>query len=339
MGHYSYLYVGEFELQAWKYDLPPRNDPLLSFIFDESDKKIVNTSNELFEYRYLENSERRKYTCRYDVTVEIAIERFNRYGFTVEGICASVSKLTGIPPKKVSLALRNYLDLSARLFAMKSEMSEMERKEIEEMEEKEINYDRYADVLREAELGNLPEIFVVRTLLERSQLTDKVVLDMHDIIDPGNKSKATKDFDNMSLFSEDVHSKISLKRRYLYLAVVHFASREIDLVYIDLIIALEASLKTYLSSSKGKLKNRGELNIDTFLKDVSLVNVAIFVLRYLKRRGISVDQVKRLEEIYNIRNNVIHGGMKNFDLTRVYSDICLIRELINRIGNGNSGIN
>ncbi len=337
MGDYSYLYIGENEFYAWKYELPPRNEPILSLIFDETDKKIVNTSNKLHEYRILENSVSKKFTCRYDVEVRVAIERLNSYGFTIKGLIEIISNLTGIPIKNVSLALRNALDFSARFLAMRREVPEMERRALHKMESAEISYDKYANIIAETELGYLPEIFMLRSVLESLKPTDKVVLDLHEIIDYGSKSKATKDYNDISLFSEGTHSKISLRRRYLYESFVHFSTRQIDLVYIDLIIALEASLKTYLSSSSRRGKNNtGGIKIDTFLKDVSLVNATIFVVKYLKKKDLSVEQVKRLEEIYNIRNNVMHGGMKNFDLTRIHPDVQLITEIINQIGNKNS---
>lgn len=337
MGDYSYLYIGENEFYAWKYDLPPRDDPILSLIFDETDKKIVNASNKLHEYRYLEDNASKKFTCRYDVEVSVAIERLNRYGFTIEGLIEIISNLTGIPIENVSLALRNALDFSARFLAMRREMPERERQALEKMESAEISYDKYANIIAETELGYLPEIFMLRSVLESLKPTDKVVLDLHEIIDYGSKTKATKDYKDISLFSEGTHSKISLRRRYLYQSFVHFSYRQIDLVYIDLIIALEASLKTYLSTSRKRLKNNtGGIHIDTFLKDVSLVNATTFVVKYLKKKDLSVEQVKRLDEIYNIRNNVIHGGMKNFDLTRILPDIQLITEIINQIGNKKS---
>lgn len=335
MGDYSHLYIGENELYNWRYELPPKDHPILSFIFDESDKKIVNVSNKLHEYRYFEDRASRKFTCRYDISVQIAMERLDRYGFTIQGITNIISNLTGIPIKNVPLALRNFVGFSTRLLEMKENMTGEERQVIEKMEEIEINYEKYAEIISETELGWLPELFVLRNLLERSQPTDKVVLDMSWIIGYGKKDKAITDCKNISLFSEDAHSKISLRRRYLYQSLVDFSSKQIDLVYIDLIIALEASIKTYLSSSKGnKYDEVAGLDIDNFLKNVSLVNATIFVIKYLKKKDISIEQKKRLIDIYNIRNNVVHGGRKNFDLTRVFHDIQLTIEIISSIENG-----
>ncbi|MCO5382638.1 MAG: hypothetical protein NHB15_11520 [Methanosarcina barkeri] len=40
MGDYSWLYVGTYQVFAWRNEIPPVNDPIINFIFKPGDKKI-----------------------------------------------------------------------------------------------------------------------------------------------------------------------------------------------------------------------------------------------------------------------------------------------------------
>ena len=101
-----------------------------------------------------------------------------------------------------------------------------------------------------------------------------------DMIEILGYEKSPDKFDDVNIVSEDIDKTIKLEWKYLEVAKVHFTTYEFNLAYIELIIALETALKTYLrrryiALSKTKDKT---LNLGSMTKNLSLIDLVKFVV-------------------------------------------------------------
>lgn len=319
MGDYSRVYIGKYEIMNWKWDLPPSNDEFLTFIFEPGDKKVVKVSKKNYIYKYY--SDKNCFTCRYDIPVKIALERLKDKGFSSRNLVESLSNLTGIPKRHVPYAIVDYSELYD---VLRDKEQGAVLKRILSNQPTGNSFEKYNKMLYNSDLGLLSWLMFITTLLENTDPEDLIVVDMSETLGVGGKKTITKRCNNIALFDPECYSIVHLNGRYLDLSMVHYSERKVNLVYMDLVIALEISLKSYLQRRKSGL----EFNLDEFLKNVSLTTTIKFVFSAFEDRPLEPQVSTRLDQIYNIRNNTVHSNMKRYEVERIPIDIETVRSVV-----------
>ncbi|WP_292379010.1 hypothetical protein [Methanosarcina sp. UBA289] len=333
MGDWSRLYIGKYPVFAWKYELPPVNDPITNFIFKPEDKEIEEE---------IENGEK-IYWCSYQTTVSEVKSRFEELHFTLNDLDNVISEITGIPFPEVKIYI---FDLCADKYRWLSDINpnfsnpfdinidyesgegDYEKEGIDEREEEETFSNNEA-----FELGNYVLLREIRTLLDICSDSDTVSLEMSEVL--GCKT-SPEDFDDIEIVSESSTDKIVIERKYLEMAKVHFTEYHFNLVYIELFISLEATLRAYLrKKSPTILKDSNKiLDLDKIFKPVSLMDLIKFSLFYVGK--VKMDEsintvLASVSRAYTNRNNVIHNNAKNFNHKDVIEAIYNVEEIIKMI--------
>jgi len=314
MGDYSTLYIGSKEILSWKWDIPTPGDPLLNFIFLPEDRKIESKGKK----------GNKLYYCTYRTTVSEVKKRFDRYHFTINEIDLVISQITGIPIEKVEIAIMSWDSFYDNYAPPIEESDEEELSAWEKLEDEKYELDK---IIEKHNLGLYPVLRYVRHILDRSRGDELVYLDMIEIL---GYEKSPDKFDDVNIVSEDIDKTIKLEWKYLEVAKVHFTTYEFNLAYIELIIALETALKTYLrrryiALSKTKDKT---LNLGSMTKNLSLIDLVKFVVVFLGKKELEDSLVQSLIEIYDKRNNTIHNNAKKFKRTEVIEAIETIEKVI-----------
>jgi len=307
MANYSTLYIGKKEVLSWRWEIPTSGDPLLNFIFLPVDRKIE-----------VEHEEGDKlYYCTYETTVGEVKRRFNRYHFTIDEIDQIISKITGILIENVDIALMDY-DTFYDYFAPPTEENDKEKLSAWEK----LAEEKYAmkKVLEKHNLGLYPELRDIRTILDQTGDDELVYLDMTPILE---YEDSPDKFDDINIISEGLDKEIKIERKYLEIAKVHFTTYDFDLVYIELVISLETALKSYLKEKYTKLSktNNKNLNLESMVKNLSLIDLIKFVVVFLGKKELEDSLVNSLKKIYDKRNNIIHNNAKKFKRLEVVKAI------------------
>lgn len=240
MGDYSTLYVGKYQVLAWKYELPPVNDPIINFIFKPGDKEIEEEEDK--------RSGEKFYWCIYQTTVSEVKSRFEELHFTLNDLDSVISEITGIPLPEVKISIFEicadkylWLSLMDPNFSNPFEICNIDSESEEEDEENERideENEETSPSIEDFELGNYVLLREIRTLLDICSDSDKVSLKMYGTL--GSRS-SPEEFNNVEIVSESSTDKIVIERKYLEMAKVHFTEYRFNLVYIELFISLEAS--------------------------------------------------------------------------------------------------
>ena len=342
MGDYSRLSIGKYQVLAWKYEIPQVNDPIINFIFEPGDKTI--------EEQEVENGEK-IYWCSYQTTVSEVKNRFEELHFTLNDLDNVISEITGISLPEVENYILDlcvekyqspswsYPDSSNPFDVYKSDYDseagddenegvdedEGEEEEIDEGEDEEVSSN-----IEAFELGNYVLLREIRTLLDVCNDSDTVSLEMYDTL--GCKTSPEK-FNNVKIVSESSTNKIVIERKYLEMAKVHFTEYRFNLVYIELFISLEATLRTYLRNKSPIVFEDSNkiLDLDGIFKPVSLMDLLKFSLFYIGKLKMDesintvLDSVSRA---YTNRNNVIHNNAKKFYRKDVVEAIYNVEKII-----------
>jgi hypothetical protein len=117
----------------------------------------------------------------------------------------------------------------------------------------------------------------IRTLLDICSDSDKVSLEMYGTL--GYRS-SPEEFNNLEIVSESSTDKIVIERKYLEMAKVHFTEYRFNLVYIELFISLEATLRDFLRKKSPIVFEDSNkiLDLDGIFKPVSLMDLLRFSL-------------------------------------------------------------
>lgn len=315
MGNYTYMQVGdELEVMAWKWVVP--TDPFLSFIFKESDKVVCKISPlpEGWEEDY------EPYECFYETTVGAVKDRLERLNLSVEQIDSTITRHLGVPPEMAPLAAD--LDSFYDLFPEPTDGSDEEYAAWEHLS---LKLDEVEDAVERFGLGYLPQLRHIHEALKRHEDNEKVRLAFDGTLDV---ARTPNDFDSLRLFAE-YESEMHLERKYLTMARVHFTTHEFNLVFIELSIALETAIKDLVTSA---CKTR---NIDTdverlFLR-MGLMDMLRFATMVLPRVEVDRALIDKVVDVYNKRNNIIHGGARRFTISETADAIRTIEEIILRL--------
>ncbi|MCO5382636.1 MAG: hypothetical protein NHB15_11510 [Methanosarcina barkeri] len=250
-----------------------------------------------------------------------------------------ISEITGIPLPEVEIFI---FDLCAEKYRWFSDINpnfsnpfnkynidyengegDDENERIDEKEEE------ISSNIKAFELGNYVSLREIRTLLDICNDSDIVLLKMYDTL--GYRT-SPEEFNNVEIVSESSNEKIVIERKYLEMAKVHFTEYRFNLVYIELFISLEATLRTYLrKKSPIILENSNKiLDLDGIFKPVSLMDLIRFSLFYIGKSKMDesintvLDSVSRA---YTNRNNVIHNNAKKFDRKDVVEAIYNVEKI------------
>ncbi|HJH30111.1 MAG TPA: hypothetical protein C5S51_10575 [Methanosarcinaceae archaeon] len=322
MGDYSYLLIGKLEAMSWKYELPIENDPLLNFIFLSSDK-VVEIDTDLEEEEGVI-----EYNCKYRTTVFEVKKRFDKSHFTIKEIDRVISEVTGIPIENIEIFLMDF-DIYYDTFLSNLEDSEHENQnELEDLHDKKIEFDYK---IKSSELGNYIELRVIREMLDHSDNTDLVVLDIGEIV---GTAKKPEDFDDIMLVKDDLKSATKIDKKYLEMAKIHYTEYHFDLVYIELFISVESALNDCLRmKSKQLSKEKGSyVNLDEVFKKVKLMDKIRFVISFIGKQKLDEELMVSIKEAYHVRNSKIHNNQKNFkrsDAIKAIEDVEKLVAIIN----------
>lgn len=338
MGDYSTLYVGKYQVLAWKYELPPVNDPIINFIFKPGDKEIEEEDKR--------NGEK-FYWCIYQTTVSEVKSRFEELHFTLNDLDSVISEITGIPLPEVKISIFDicadkyrWLSLMDPNFSNPFEICNIDSESEEEDEENEgidEENEETSPSIEDFELGNYVLLREIRTLLDICSDSDKVSLKMYGTLGPRS---SPEEFNNVEIVSESSTDKIVIERKYLEMAKVHFTEYRFNLVYIELFISLEATLRTYLrKKSPLVFENSNKiLDLDRIFKPVSLMDLlrfSLFCIGKLKMDESINTVLDSVSRAYTNRNNVIHNNAKKFyrkDVVEAIYNVEKVIKIIKELG-------
>lgn len=327
MANHSTLCIGDKDTLSWRYDLPGPDDPILNFIFLVDDKKV-----------YKESEDSSKYFCTYMASVSEVKKRFDRLHFTIAEIDQVISEVLGISIELVDIAL-----MSDEEFQEKNpspwDMDETDESDdeewdrtVEEWEQLVEEKYRMDQEMEKYDFGQYPILRYLRLILDQSKDEEFVQLHMDEIL-PSEDSPEKLDY--VEIVSESVDRKIKIERKYLEIAKIHFTEYAFDLVYIELIIALENTVNTYLkgryleiSGGEGKT-----LNIARMVKNLSLINLLKFIIVFYGKRKLDKALIDSMERTYGRRNNVMHNRASTFKREEVVESIETTEKVIEIIKN------
>ncbi|KKG69843.1 hypothetical protein DU43_18390 [Methanosarcina mazei] len=324
MGDFSTLRVGKYQVRAWKYEIPPVNDPIINFIFKPGDKVIEEEG---------ENGEK-IYWCIYKTTVSEVKSRFEELHFTLNDLDNVISEITGIPLPEVE---RSIFELCAEGYQWLCDMDpnfsnpfEIYSIDDESGEGNEREEEETSPNIEAFELGNYVLLREIRTLLDICSDSDKVSLEMYGTL--GYRS-SPEEFNDVEIVSESSTDKIVIERKYLEMAKVHFTEYRFNLVYIELFISLEATLRAYLRKKSPIVFEDSNkiLDLDGIFKPVSLMDLLRFSLFYIGKLKMdeSINTVlDSVSKAYTNRNNVIHNNAKKFYRKDVVEAIYNVEKII-----------
>lgn len=329
MGSYSYLTISNFDVKSWKYDLPPENDPLLSFIFLSSDR-VIETDKDL------EKDGITRYLCSYVTTVTEVKKRFDESHFTIKEIDDVISKITGIPEDKIEIAVMDFDSYYTTLLntfkstEARDELNIFHNDELDELSDEKMELD---DKIKISELGNYIEFRKIREYLDNSNDVDLVCLDITEIVGVAENSE---DFDDIMLIEEDLKSDIKIDKRYLEMAKIHYSEYHFDLVYIELFISLESSLNRYITMKSNKLSEEldQKVELDKIFENVKFMDRIRFVVSFIGKKELDKVLMSDIKIAYNVRNNIIHNNQKKFkrkNVIKAIEDVEKIVQIINSL--------
>ncbi|WP_342305554.1 hypothetical protein [Methanolobus sp. ZRKC5] len=318
MGDYSYIQIGKFAVKEWKWELPPENDPILNFIFLMQDK-IVEIDADLQRDEGIT-----EYYCKYETNVSEVKSRFDKSHFTVKEIDHVISEVTGIPISDIETALMDSdIYYEAYLSDLENEKCE-NRAELEDLFDKKIELDYK---IRSSDLGNYIELRNLREILDQSENTDLVSLEIQQIT--GNEEEL-KSFDHINLVTEDLTSATRIDKKYLEMAKIHYTEYHFDLVYIELFISVESALSGYFR----RKSEQDEINLEGTFKNVKLMDKIKFTISFIGKQELDDELISSINDAYHVRNNKIHNNQKNFERNKVIKaieDVERLVEIINSL--------
>jgi len=327
MGDYSILRVADNDIMYWKWATPGQEDHFLNFIFSPNNKKV-------YEVKYGDNigdvSNETIFSCCYEATVLEVKNRFDSFHFTVPEIERTISRLANIPITKVGLALMDYDEFFDIFDELREKAEQGDDNEAQsEWECLEDDKDNLDQKIAMCDLGYLPLLRQIRTVLDNNNNSELVKLDMEEVL----HESSPNDFDEFKLVDDVFNTQIEMNQSYFELAKVHFTEFHFDSVYIELIIALENATKSYFKRKHKELSKskKTPINLEKFVKDLSLMNLIKFVLVFVGNVKLDSSLIAEVEKTYNKRNNIIHNKAAKFKIADVARSIEAIEEMLNII--------
>lgn len=306
MANWVKLYIGEKEALSWRWYIPEFDKPILRFVFTRDDLRVTREEPG---------------TCTLKTTVSEVKKRLARFHFSASEIDKTITSLLKIPLEKVELALMD-----------DDEFFETYPEPDIDDEEKhcawETFYNERSELNRKKDktnLGHLVALRHLRKMLDDSK--DEIIVRLWFEYPPEDV------VNEMELFLESYTSATELERRYLENAKVHLSTEDFDLVYIELIIALESAVKKYIARKSRELLGRTEksINLESITKNLSLINLIQFGIAYIGKIRLDKSVMESLRKTYNMRNNVVHNRARRFKISDVAESIEVVENLIKTI--------
>lgn len=308
MANWIRLYIGKKEVLSWPWFIPEPNKIVLRFIFRKEDFDV--TPGDVG-------------TCALKTTVSEVKKRLDRFRFSTGEIDRTITNLLEISLGEVEFALMD----DDEFFDAHPEPDYDDEKKHDAWEtlwnrKCELDYRR-----DKANLGNLAVFRYLRKILEDS--------DEGEIVQLAFEYSPEEVADETGLFLEGYDFVTELERKYLENAKVHLSTEDFDLVYIELIIALESATKKYIARKSRELLGRAEESIDleSITKDMSLINLVQFGIVFIGKTRLDKSVIESLRKAYNMRNNIVHNRARRFRVSDVAESIEVVEKIIKTIEN------
>jgi len=303
MANWIRLYIGKKEALSWPWYIPEFDKPILRFVFTRDDLEVTSEDSG---------------TCALKITVSEVKKRLDRFHLTTSEIDKTIADLLGLPSEKVELAVMD-LDEFFETYPEPDIDDKKKHYAWETFYNKKSEIDRKKD---RTNLGHLVALRHVRKMLDDSE--DEEIVRLWYEYSPEDV------VNEMELFLESYTFMTELERRYLENAKVHLTTEDFDLVYIELIIALESAVKKYITRKSRELLGRTEnsINLESMTKDLSLINLIRFGIVYIGKSRLDKSAMESLEKTYSMRNNVVHNRARRFKISDVAESIKVVENLI-----------
>ncbi len=188
--------------------------------------------------------------------------------------------------------------------------------------------------LWDTDLGEIPLIALLLNEIENNSEGKKLLL----VIDSRDSEEKKEYWEELEIISKDKSTEIKIVNKYVCMAKINYSKGELPNVYVNLIMGLEYSIRDYIIRKKDILSKDSKnnlLNLDNMLKNLSLMDSLKFSIIYLEGEELDNSSFKKIQEIYGIRNNLMHQGMKKFDYIKCAEAIKIIEEMIKKINSFN----
>lgn len=316
MANYAYLMIGNKTVLQFRWYIPPDMEDLLGFIFQPEDKVLTKIP---------ESGKEEYYFMSYETSARTVKERLDKFHFSLKEIDELISEVAKIPVKKIGFALLNQEEYLER-YHIRDE-KDLANAEIENRRRIEEKKEEYESRIVKSELGNYPDLRRIRMFLNRAKAETKVTLELGDLSDGQGRKE---DLEEVEFIRLSYTGEERIEKKYLRSAEIHFTERRYDLTYVEMIIALESAVKSYLERYAKKYGGI-RLNIRGILKDLSLIDAFKFIVIFIQRIELNSDFVQGLETAYNKRNNIIHNNGRKYTSIEVNESLEFIRRAIKLI--------
>lgn len=328
MADWSTLHVGESIVLRWRNALPNENEEALSFVFRPTDRQVrpvLELPGAIPDEASSEGDRvPEEFTCWYEINVAEAVSRLRALGLDGPTLDRWISGITGVPQDQVEDAVVDSMHLRQT-----NPMTDYDSLP----EEVETRLDAQGDQrwenlyhIDQDSLGCLVELRYILRFLDGSESNELVWLEMDyaPVGDPSDEELAS-----FQLFTLDYDGEVKIERDFMGSARAHYSIREFDLVYIELAVALEEAMTTYLANKfKGWAATTQIEDPKRLLKRVSASAMLQFVLYFRDGPLLDDETIKRIEKVFELRNAAVHRGLRTFDLTRVSLDMNAVQTTI-----------
>jgi hypothetical protein len=140
-------------------------------------------------------------------------------------------------------------------------------------------------------------------------------------------------FDNFELSPVEGDTETSVSRDYRAKSMKQFVDGEYNYAVISIIIALENTVKDFISSWKADAPSQ----LEKFDKDMSLMSYIFFIrdlilpLEQDKSEYFQKIDFEHIQSLYNKRHNVIHSRMRTFDYIKLRQQLDTTEEFIDEL--------
>ncbi|HZY92547.1 MAG TPA: hypothetical protein VFG07_07260 [Thermoplasmata archaeon] len=259
-----------------------------------------------------------------------AIVRLDGLGLTRQNLDKWISEAAGIPVESVELAVLDYSDYELGLAsAGRLDTTNLEERLAAAIDDTASEgYWETSYRVKSADLGPLPTLRKIRFILETTPPEAIVYLDLCYTADwPAGRAE----LERFRILTIDYDGRTQLRRNYLARCRIHYVTREYDLVYIELVIALEAEIEAYLASRFGTesgVEEQRRTHAEEIIRNIPLIGLTRFIIEVLEARSDVSQLIADVEKVYNIRNNIIHKSQRRFEIPAVYRSIEAIERMV-----------
>ena len=286
MADYIYFKVEDNEVMQWKYFIPQKDLIVFNHIFRPEDKKIIKWEHN-----------KKYFSIIYETTVSLVKKRLKEVNLSLSILEETISKFLGIPKKKICIAVIPEEDFYEQ-YADNDNLCEF--------------WEKVQDDVENEAMYEVMFFYYILSQVYKNPEESKLILDVSQVVSPAKKMR---DLREVNFLDDSFLSTIKIDRKYLQKSKIDFIKGNIDLVYINLFIALESSIKNYLRKKQGKIKHGSDtgINLEGFFKSTSLLSILKFITAIMGKKRINPTIENEIVEAYSVRNNIMHNGAKRFN--------------------------